>query len=446
MSALRTLSLSLLVLAIGGSGAVAQNRGGFALPTEEGLNRIGLTRAWSGHAVSNTTRDKVLHVTLDDNDRLYVQTSNSMLTCFDAETGKRLWATRLGAADTYSYPPSFSGDLAFCAQGLMIYAIRKSSGDIAWELPLPSTPSTSPSSDDVRLYIGGVDGCLYAFDYRKITELTQKGMMPRYAYTALNWRYKTDKPITSAAISNGRLAAFASLNGSLYSVTTEDRELIFQFASSATVSAPVVRYRDWLLVASEDFNFYSVHIDNGRKGWQFPAGAPIRKAPVVIRDDVYIAPERAGLYRINAATGASLWWARTSEQFLAASPDKIYTRDRTNNLLVLARSDGATLKRMPMPSFPHMMVNEKNDRLYVSTQGGMLMCLHELGRPFPAMHNNTETRPLLPEFTPEPTAPGLPEVEPPAGEAPADAPPADAPAADAPADNAAPPAKPDAGM
>jgi hypothetical protein len=239
----------------------------------------------------------------------------------------------------------------------------------------------------------------------------------------VNWRYKTSKPIVTQAIPNGPLVAFASQNGSLYSVAALDRKLKFQFETDAPVTAPIVRYKKWLLLASEDFNFYQVNIENGRTGWQFSAGLPTRKAPIVVVDEVFLMPEHGGMFDISAKTGVQLWWRPRVEGLLAVSPRHVYGVDRTNNLLKLSRQDGALQGYVPLERFTEHVSNDRSDRIFVATPGGLVICLRETGRDFPLFHLHPEKLPLLPEFAPdtpeeEPAADGedKPEGEKPAAE------------------------------
>lgn len=416
MRVISWMGLTILAGVLTASVAQAQPRGAVSLPTEQMLNSVGLTRAWWGHAVTNSARDKLVHLTLDGSGRLFTQSSNSVLTCFDAESGRRLWATRLGAADDIILPCSFSEDLVFCIHGNTCFGVRKTLGDVVWELDLPSTPSVSPSTDGKHLYVGMVDGSMYAFDYKKVSDLSQKGLMPRWSYTTTVWRYKTSESIISQAVPSGRLVAFASANGSLYSVTADDRRLVYQFETDAQLSAPVVRYRDWLILSGQDFNVYALHVDNGKIGWQFPAGSDIRKAPVVIRDDLYVMPERRGLYKLTAETGVAQWWNPRARDLVSASPDKAYVRGPSNNLMVLSGNDGAELGILPLEAFGRHVRNDVNDRIYLASTTGLIVCLREIDLDFPASHYDLDNKPIVPLIGPDnvevpPTAPAEPATE-----------------------------------
>lgn len=390
--------------------AQSPSAGSGGLPSDEALHRLGLTRAWWGHSVTNSTRDKIVHITLDETS-YFAQSSNGVITAFDSETGRRLWASQVGGSDRTIYPASSNDELLFVVSGMTLYAVTKSTGKIIWGLALPGQPSSSPVADGRRLFLGFLDGSEYAFDFKKITELQQKGMMPQWSYLTVMWRFKTSKAIIAPAVANGRLVAFASTSGSLYSVGSDERELIFQFETDAPLSAPITRYKNQLILASEDFNVYSVNIENGKSNWRFGTGLIIRKAPVVIKDEIYLMPEHGGLIKLSPVTGKRVWSRPGVENFVSASPEHIYGTDALNNLVVLSRADGAVLGTVPMDRFRLHVANDRSDRLYFSTQGGLIVCLRETDREFPIFHQHPERRLITPEFAPE-----IPEGEPAATE------------------------------
>lgn len=458
------LAIATVILSAFPSAATAQSsRGGPQLPSDAILNRVGLTRAWWGHAVTNSTRDKVMFLTLDE-ERVYVQCSNGIVSAFDSESGRRLWATQLGSSDQTTFPPAFTEEidyrvdtkgeisrsikipgLVLIPNGNVLYSLEKKTGNIAWTLNLPGTPSASVATDKELLFIGMLDGSMYAFDYGAITDLTVRGLMPEWGYRALRWRYRTNKTISSPAIPGTDHVAFASKNGSMYSVTTEYRQLLFQFETDATLSAPLALYRapkksgelvpkEWLMLASEDYNFYCVNATNGRSAWQFSSGAVIHKAPVVIGDHVFLTPQDGGMFNLDAQTGRRVWWERSAEELIAVSPTRVYARSSSNQLLVLSRQAPVLkLGSIPLTDFTKTLVNSRNDRIYLSTAGGLILCLREKGRDFAASHIELDRQPINPEFEPEGESLS---AEPPAESVPPEPMPGEAPATEAPATEA----------
>lgn len=410
--------------------ALAQTtvKGASPLPAENALNREGLTRRWWGFATINSKRDKVLYLTVDEH-TLFVQTSAGIITAFDSETGKHLWSRPVGPPDRAVFRATLNDDLLFVVNGLRLFAVQKTTGGIVWNITLPGQPSSSPAADSERVYVGFLDGSLYAFDLALIRDLNSKGRLTNYSKQAVAWRFQTSEPIAIPAVPEGKLVAFASRNGSLYSVGAQDHNLIFQFETDAALSAPISTYRNSLLLASEDTNFYQLNLVNGRPGWMFTAGLVIRKAPIVIDDEVYLLPERGHLHKISAETGKEYWRTPGLDAFLAASSTNVYAMGHNNTLNVLSRSTGQVQGRLPLGLFSRYLTNDRSDRIYMATESGVVICLHELRRDFPRYHLYPERQPILPDFAPDgyesEPAPGAevgPEGEPEDGAMPEDSP------------------------
>lgn len=412
--------LALLILACSAVPTFAQSslRGGSLLPQEQMLNRFGLTRAWWGHGTIDSRRDKLLHMTVDESN-LYLQSSGGTVTAFNAENGKHLWTRPVGQPDRAVFQAITNDDTLFLINGLVLYAVKKSNGDIIWELPLPGQPSSSPAADDKRIYIGFLDGSLYAFDLKIVQQLHSENKLPAYSFQAITWRYRTSTTISAPPVPGGNVVAFANRNGSLYSVAAEDRRLAFQFETDAALSAPIIRYKNTLLLASEDYNFYSLDLRNGRTGWQYTAGMVIQKAPVLIGDEVFLLPVRGGMIKLSAETGKQIWIRPRIEDFLSATTRHIYTTDRSNNLVLLSRATGEPEGSFSLDRFTKHLTNERSDRIFIATEGGFVCCLHETGRDFPRFHRYPDRQPLLPDFAPdEPASEPAADSEMPAGDNP----------------------------
>jgi outer membrane protein assembly factor BamB len=411
--------------------AEAQSGGlrGPRITPEASLNRAGLTRSWWGQAVTNAQRDRLLYMTSDDTS-VYLQTSSGLITAFDTETGRRRWGTQVGQSDRPTYPLSINGTNLLIVNGMDLSSIDSISGNVLWSFNLPGQPASSPSGLGGMIYVGFLDGSLFAFDGDLIQKLADKQLLPSWGYRSVAWRYKTSAAIASPAMVTQKYVAFASENGTLYSVTKRDRELLFQFETDARLTAPPVLYNESLLVASEDFKVYSIGLRNGRYNWQFSAGGPITVPPLVVGNEAFVTPVNAGLISLNADNGRVKWTRPNVQRVLSVSPERVYVYDSLTNLIALDRRTGAVVSSVRLEPFQFFVANDRSDRIFVSTESGLVMCLQEIGRDFPLLHRSPDRQPVLPELVPEdeasaavaPTAEGEMGAMPAEGEMPADEP------------------------
>jgi outer membrane protein assembly factor BamB len=379
------------------------------IPTNAALHQHGLEVAWSAQAVLNPSRDKVQHIVLDEQ-LVYVQGSNGVITAFDTETGQRMWALRLGRFDEPSFPAISNEDIVLAVVGPSLFAVDKVSGDLMWQIRLPGAPSTGPSTDENQVYVGTLDGSVYAYSLKTIRKLYLEQRLPAWSHEALVWRFQAGREITSPPISVGLTVNFASRDGSLYAVTTNRRELQFQFETDAPILAPMARVGDTQFFASEDSNFYAINANNGTILWELVTGLPIRKAPVAIGKYLFVAPERGGVYCLEVATGKQFWWNPRLTDFMALVGERAICRNADGAMAILDVESGQVQGRIAARYYDQLVVNDRSDRIFLATKRGEVLAIRETDRELPTYHRYPERRPILPELTPEEPAP--PTVDP----------------------------------
>ena len=166
-----------------------------------------------------------------------------------------------------------------------------------------------------------------------------------------------------------------------------------------------------VLLPSEDSNLYAVDIRKEDTSWRFTFGTEIRRPISVIENQVFVSPEDGELHVLNAEDGRELWRYPRAQQFVAASANRVYVGDKYGRLLILDRSGGRTLGLWDTHNFDFRVLNESNDRLFLATRTGLVVCCHEKENKEPVVHMK-----VLP-----PPAPGVTPLKPeaPAAEAPA---------------------------
>ncbi|MEX0728524.1 MAG: PQQ-binding-like beta-propeller repeat protein [Planctomycetaceae bacterium] len=398
------LSLALLAAVIGllaGNETRAQSRSvQIKLPSPRDLARSGLERSWWGQATINPSRDTVRHLVADE-ETVFIQSTAGVMTAFDAENGRKIWAVQLGRNDQISYPAVTNKELVLIAVGMRVHALDRDTGERMWDLELDRHPSTSPSLDENYVYIGAIDGSVYAYDLRKIHQLFNENLLPQWTNVALAWRFRATREITSAPISNGRVVSFASRDRSLYSVTCDKREVVFQFESQYPASAPLAEKGDSIFLVSGDQNVYCVNINNGKMNWRFVTGSLVDEAPQIIGEKLFLVSEFGGMYCIDAKSGRLLWNNPQIVSFVSASDKAVYATDKFNHVLMLALDTGLILGDLQLSQFTVHFPNSRTDRMFMCTPSGMIVALKEIGNDFPIYHQNPHDRPILPEIAPE---------------------------------------------
>jgi outer membrane protein assembly factor BamB len=411
MLAIRLLALT-LILGLPIQAVAAE------IPKASELARYRLVMSWYGRAAIDPGREQVDYV-VNDEEMVFVRSTTGIITAFDAETGRKMWSALVGRPDQQGFAPVSNANQLLVAVGMRLIAVNKKNGDILWELKLPQHPSTSPAVDDDQIYIGMVDGKVYGFDLKVVQQLHEQRRLPEFSHIAEIWRYQTPSEIVSPPISTSRSVGFASSSGSFYSVSTKGQQLIFQFESDARIVTPLGRDSQSILLAAENSQMYCLNQDNGQYRWTFTSAHAIRQQPRIFGKRCYVTPETVGTYALSMDSGTQLWQKpqEQARKILMVSQDRMYAFNAQKEIVIVDTADGKLVGKLPYRKFTLTPTNDRTDRMFLTTQDGLIVCLKERDSAIPSYHLHPERRPILPEITPEEgmetPADGMP-AEPPA--------------------------------
>jgi outer membrane protein assembly factor BamB len=229
----------------------------------------------------------------------------------------------------------------------------------------------------------------------------------------LVWEYLAEARLEIPPVVAQEHVVVAGTDGTFAALGKLDGRLLYKFKAENSLSAPMGQYAELAYVPSEDFSLYSLDTSAGRILWRFLGGGPILRKPSVNDESIFVSPERSGLYRISRETGLTLWRNATAEQFLAANRKFVYATDRSGRLLILDRTRGSQLAVYDgTRDFVVPISNELTDRLYLASNDGLLISLHDRDYPTPLKLKN------VPEQTPTAAPPPEGKKAPPADKAP----------------------------
>lgn len=420
MSAIPRWFWFLFVLGILGPASVSSAQIlGTGLPSRTLLDRYGLERAWANQATIDVRSDVVQYLIADE-EVVIVQTRSGMLTVFDAESGRRLWNGLLAVSNQFSFPAVTNSENLYIVIGSRLYARNKFNGDELWTLRLPNSPSTPPAVDERRVYAGLITGDVYAYNLESLADLQARGMLPTWRREARAWHVSSSSKILGPPVTNGRFVAFTNAQGVLYAFSADFRELEFAFETEQPASAPLALgigeeagvTLTYIYYAASNNNFYCLRSTNGTTKWSYVSAAPIRTKPTIIHDDIYITPVESGMYNLDPANGNIRWWSPVVQEFVSATPTRVYGTDSAGNLAIISRKDGGLVGTIPLQDFPVRVHNARTDRIFVCSTSGRVACFKEEGIKQPLYHARPERRPILPIFPGDEVIPA-PGAEPP---------------------------------
>jgi outer membrane protein assembly factor BamB len=389
------------------------------------LARIGLERHWFA-VIPLYAQERMLLVNLAE-DLLFAQTSQSNLHAYDAETGRFLWTTNLGAMTAEALPVSVNADSVFVTGGANnLFVLDRKSGRIRWNQKLESMPSSSTAADDERVSVGLNTGKLATFLLKDHT-------------SSFNWQ--TGGELTARPILAGPIVAFASHDARAYVALKDPPKLIFRYRTGGPITADMGTYGTrTLLISSEDNTFYAVDLFTGETKWSYPTSSPVNQQPLVAKNEVYVINNRGGLFCFDAETGKARWTLETGGgRLLAVTETRVFLETGFRDLFIVDRQTGAMAfdaravrerAGLDVRQFNLTPTNPLTGRIYLASSSGMIVCLRELGRLKPYLLRDPNAKPF--GYVPkqgEPDAPGpagnvpgpaqdQPDAKPPAEEKP----------------------------
>lgn len=199
------------------------------------------------------------------------------------------------AVGTYLYVGGIDG---------VLYAIERPAGGgaaaTAWRRPQVEAEEAvplvgSPALDEAGgiIAVGSEDGGLYAYN-----ALTGDG---------LRWSpFQTEGEIWSTPVLRNGVAYFGSQDGSVYAVSLHSGELVWKYETGAAIVASPLIYKNLLIIGSFDRQLYALGLNDGQPRWQFTAGNWWWATPAA-SDRVIFAPAMDGKVYALDQNGSLLW-------------------------------------------------------------------------------------------------------------------------------------------
>ena len=397
-----TLACVAALMAIGSSVPAQVSFGTGAIPPRRALARVNLDMQWNGVVPLNGA-EKLTELSIDHG-ILFGQTNLANFYAFDAETGRYLWTAHLGQVSSKAEPASVNSFGVYVTNSNQIFALDLATGRQMWAKRLPDISSSTTNANDDIVTVGLVGGKLMVFDAKTGEE---------------KWNIQTNDRVSSRALVTNRLIVFGSEDNKLYVSRAESPKLIWRFASSGPIVAPLGSYGlRTILLPSLDKNLYAIDLFTGESHWVFASGAPISREPLVAGNDIYIVNDAGYLSEVDAPTGQSRWTISTlGGRLLSVSQDRVYLQTHDDDLFVVDRQSGKVIFD-PTTTFQRSGINLRDyklgptnrldDRLYFGTKTGLILCLREISQVTPRMIRNTQLKPfgyIPPEGFADPFAP-----------------------------------------
>jgi eukaryotic-like serine/threonine-protein kinase len=246
------------------------------------------------------------------------------------------WTFKAGGAIVTS-PAVVDGVVYIGAMDGHMYAIDQQTGKEKWNFKSSMPIGSSPAIANGALYFVSSAGALAALDTKtgKVkwtlpTEYERKfeaknihGMPPAAQTIPDAWDMYTSSP----AVVNGKVY-FGSGDGGVYAVDAQTGVLQWKFTTKDVVHASPAVVNGVVYIGSWDSYLYAIDAESGQQKWAFKTGEdPVihnqvgfQSSPAVVDGTVYVGCRDAHVYAVDAVTGKEKWEYPTSKSWVIGTP------------------------------------------------------------------------------------------------------------------------------
>jgi outer membrane protein assembly factor BamB len=371
------------------------------IPTRTGLANLGLERHWFSTIPLAGGADRVANMNMAGpaGKYLFVQTTQGIVICFDAETGRRYWTAHLPGPLLQPSAISVNDTMAVAAVGQKVYGLELKTGTTIWQAQLEDI-AEGTGVNDVMAAVALSNGKVQIFNVKHQGPHTcgeqhdpENCSLLKPSVGSYIYGWQANKGISSPPIVTKEFLTFASEDGKVYTASVQDRKILHRVETKGAIKGHIGTYGySQVIVGSEDHKLYCIDVfdpNNTDTNWITTTPSPIDKG-VLVADDQAFTVTREGLFlALNMKDGSVRWELRTPgrAKLLAVSPSRIYGISPDGGIAIIQRADGKILATpetsissygVDLKLYTHRMSNDQNDRIYLASEDGILLCLREL--------------------------------------------------------------------
>ena len=230
------------------------------------------------------------------------------------ETGAAIWGTP-AVSESSVYFGSDDGNL---------YSLDAQDGALKWSFQTQGIVRSRPAIVGDLIYFSSDDGYLYVLDVQSGTQVWRTDIgnyLPRDERVNLGtdtsptgWDYKQSSPV----VEDGRVF-IGSLDGKVYALAADTGAVLWMYQTGQKVRATPVLADGVLYIGSWDKTMYALDTQTGQLLWNVPVRGEVQTTALVIRDLVITASRRASVMALDAQTGEMRWEQRYGDNMWVES-------------------------------------------------------------------------------------------------------------------------------
>lgn len=366
--------------------------------SSDALAKMNLAKSWQTR-VPLADGQMVVDAFLVD-DQIYATTNDGYAFAIHAPTGAIRWVKQVTRGGYRLTRPCHIRDrtVFVTAPRMLQYDRVYGTAIRATELRFPA--GSPPASDQVTIFVGGIDGRIY--DFQANTDYPI-------------WKASTGGQIVAQPAIYDVALFVASDDGRVYAGRRDNRALLWRSARMGPISANLVVDESGVYVASRDRSLYLLELGSGAVRWRARLGSPLTAPPLVTPTHVYQASESDGVACIDpGGLGVQQrvrWMLAEARSALSVDGDAVYMLSRDQSLLRVRSADGSVLESANAAGFELFMPSPGEAAVYLADARGRVFCARLKGAPVPSARDvlaaMSHARPAAPRTDSPPEAPAV---------------------------------------
>jgi outer membrane protein assembly factor BamB len=322
-----------------------------------------------------------------------------------------VWIAHL-KGQLYSSPVIQDGLVVLGSSAKQVYGFDLADGAQRWDRELPDRVwGSAPAVAGGRVYIGCVDGCVYALslaggnlvqNYCAGSDSLFHGgdvLSPMlvegsrlvfgsddhsiYGFDlarGTRWSCPTaDKLHDNGAAEEAGLVVMASRDANVYGLALSDGQVRWTYHAGGAFNTVPALDAERAYLGCADGRLYALSLSDGRQAWSFDTGKGIMSSPALAEDGSLVFGSADGsVYCLSASTGA-LRWSFKTDDYVLGSPlitgGLVWIGSYDGKLYVLDLKTGKKRWSMEIPGGVFAAPAYADGRVLVAGRKGSLVCL-----------------------------------------------------------------------
>lgn len=334
------------------------------------LAPMGLAKSWQLR-VPLSPGQTVADAYLVD-DQVYVTTLDGYVFAIHAPSGALRWANQVTRGGYRLTRPCHIRERTVFATVPRIAQFDRVYGTAlrATELRFPA--GSPPVSDDVTIFLGGIDGRIYDFK-------------ANFDYPI--WKATIGGEIVSRPVMLDIAIYIASDAGYVMGGRRDNRRLLWKSIQMGPITADLMADDNGVYVASKDGSLYLLEPGNGAPRWRARLNSPLLDPPLLTPKQVYQFSDADGVAAIDTG-GIDVkerihWKVPEARAALTVEGDSVYLWSRDQSILRVRASDGAVQETAEAPGFTLFMPTSDETAVYLADASGRVFCARSKNAPLP---------------------------------------------------------------